>query len=262
MVELSENIAADQRVVHMSVAGKTRRRSTTSTPQSRPVESPGALSDQYRHDLTAGVPFVSDPLRAAAAALSARRAAAARRIVLPGEPVSARRARRSRDRGGARRRGVLDLYAGRRAVLGRARGDRAADDHRGRGRSVERRGPARERAPHAPRLALRIQQRRGLPAPAPQAAAGDDHGRSAANRHVERGDGSHRPARRRAVVYVSCDPPRWRAMRAGCSTRIRLALAARFDLFPNTPHVEASIEPRAVGLCAPPNRSNGGASGS
>ena len=163
-----------------------------------------------------------------------RRAAASRRVVLPGQPIpraGSRRGRRStRAAGGA----VLDLYAGvglfsvALAASGR-REVTAVEGDRVSGADLER-TPRRRGSAVAPSPS---RQRRALPRPSPSARR-HGHRRSAAHRDVDRGDGvasrrTRRAADRLRVVRSGDDGAR-RA--AAARWRVRARVAARVRSLP------------------------------
>jgi 23S rRNA (uracil1939-C5)-methyltransferase len=240
-IEIAENIAANERAAHVIPAANTR---LTDEALDEALSAAGltGLSGLAANgvDRTAGVPVVSDPLTvltggAVAEGALQRRAESffqANRFLLPAL-VGAVTASVPDD--GA----VLDLYAGvglfsvALAALGR-RGITAVEGDRSSGRDL-----LRNAMPFAAVLRVSVEsveqflKRKGERA----ATIIVDPPRTGISR-----DAMNAVVRVKAstVVYVSCDPATMaRDARRLVDGGYELTLLTAFDLFPNTPHVEA-----------------------
>ena len=239
-IEVSENIAADQRALHLELQGKGR---IDAALLEAAVAAGGLTGCSARSAdgafAAAGDPAVTDPLavltggRAASGEL--RRHAASffqgNRFLLSDLTVAVMDAV-------APEGDVLDLYAGAGlfavslAAAGRD-GIEAVEGDRESGADL-----LRNAAPHAPRIRASVgavedavRRRRS--------AAGTvivDPPRTGMSREAMEGLAGHAAGR---IVYVSCDPPTMaRDARRLLDAGYRLTSLRGFDLFPNTPHVE------------------------
>lgn len=239
-VELTENIAADQRVVHLSVAGDN---APAIDDVDAVVEAGGVTGCTVRTNtgtiLTAGVPFVSDSLEvltgggAASGSLSRHVESffQANRFLLPSLVDAVLRATPTDG-------DVLDLYAGVGlfsvclAASGRRRIS-AVEGDRSSGADLQRNAN-----PFASVLRVwldsvedYLRRRKGQPVTIIVDPPRTGMSREAAQSLVRAG------AKR--IVYVSCDPPTMaRDARRLLDGGYALTSLAGFDLFPKTPHVE------------------------
>jgi 23S rRNA (uracil1939-C5)-methyltransferase len=242
-IAISENIAGSERAAHLELAGGGR---VDPAMLARLADFTGLRGISARdvatgQALTAGMPTVTDPVPALAGGsgsdtvlqrhaesffqgnrylLAALVAAVAAAIPEDGE--------------------VVDLYAGvglfsvALAAMGRTEvtaveGDRAS--------GADLRENARA---YAPGLAARIQRVEDYLATRrvrPEATIVIDPPRTGLSKEAAAGIVRHAPVR---VVYVSCDPATLaRDARTLLDAGYRLETVRAFDLFPNTPHVEA-----------------------
>jgi 23S rRNA (uracil1939-C5)-methyltransferase len=239
-VELSENIAADERALHLEIAA-TAADVTAALAAAMTVGGLTGLTARTEagafHD--AGVPRVADPLatltqgRVEAGALRRRPASffQANRFlianlvgaVLEGIPADG---------------DVLDLYAG----VGLFAVSLAASGRRGvtavEGDRVSGADLADNAGPYAGTLRVIVGRVEDHVAPDERAAETilADPPRTGISRDAMEAIVRHRPRR---VVYVSCDPPTMaRDARRLLDAGYGLTSLEGFDLFPNTPHVE------------------------
>ena len=240
-VELAENVAADERVLHLipGDAGELTERMLDDALAAGGLT--GCTGQSATGTMqTAGVPVVSDPLPALTAGLAAsgtlqRHASSffqANRFLLPGLVTSVIAAVPA---AGA----VLDLYAGvglfSIALASTGRGNiTAIEGDRTSGSDL-----LRNAAPYAASLRAHVESveqylgRRTDPV----ATILVDPPRTGMSREAMQ---SIVAARAGIVVYVSCDPPTMaRDARRLIDGGYELASLAAFDLFPNTPHVES-----------------------
>jgi hypothetical protein len=238
-VELSENVAADQRVIHVEPAGEA---GVTQAALDRALEA-GGLTGCTARDAsgllrTAGIPVVRDPLRV----LSGGRAEGslqrhaesffqAHRFLLPRLVTAVLDAVPP---GGA----VLDLYAGvglfsvSLGASGRE-GITAVEGDRASGADLLRNAAACGSGVKVFVESVEDFLQRRQPPPAAIVVDPPRTGISA-----EAMDSVVRRGAAR-VIYVSCDPPTMaRDARRLIEGGYRLASLQAFDLFPNTPHVE------------------------
>ncbi len=240
-IELTENVAADQRAVHVIPTASSK---LTDEVLDEALKTAGltGVTGLTANGLvrTAGVPVVSDPLSVLTAGAATEGALQrhaesffqANRFLLPalvGEVIAAVPADGP----------VLDLYAGvglfsvALAALGR-RGITAVEGDRTSGRDL-----LRNAAPFASALRVSVEsveqylKRRGEPA----ATIIVDPPRTGISRDAMSAVVRAGAAR---VVYVSCDPATMaRDARRLVDGGYELTSLTAFDLFPNTPHVEA-----------------------
>ena len=237
-VELAENMAGDQRALHLELAGSPR--ATRSTGPSRLRGSPAARRARPRaRSMSAGDPVVCDPLpaltggRAVDGGLRRHPEAffQANRFLVP---VAVAAVIDSVPPGR-----VLDLYAGvglfSVGLAAAGRGHQAVE-----GDPVSGRDLVRNAAPFSRALRVTRGSVEAFLAAGRRTAASNGHRRPAADRHVEGGGGCDRPARG-AGASSTCRaiPPTMARDAGGCWMRATGCVIARgFDLFPNTPHVE------------------------
>jgi 23S rRNA (uracil1939-C5)-methyltransferase len=240
-VELAENAAADERVLHL-VPGDGGELTERMLDEALAAGGLTGCTGQSATGTmqTAGVPVVSDPLTALTAGLAAsgtlqRHASSffqANRFLLPGLVTSVIAAVPP---AGA----ILDLYAGvglfSIALASAGRGNiTAIEGDRTSGSDL-----LRNAAPYAASVRAHVEsveqylKRRTDPA----ATIVVDPPRTGMSRDAME---SIVAARAATVVYVSCDPPTMaRDARRLVEGGYALASLAAFDLFPNTPHVES-----------------------
>ena len=242
-IAVTENVAATERAAHLELAAGARVEAASLERHARSLNLRGisARGASAGDPLTAGIPIVTDPVetltgRHAGGAVLQRRAEAffqGNRYLLSTLVSAVIEA--VPDHGE-----VLDLYAGvglfsvALASVGRAEVTAVEGD---RSSGADLRENAR---PHAPHLAVRVQRvedylaSRRAPRPATIVI---DPPRTGLSKEASGGMLRQEPAR---VVYVSCDPATLaRDARKLLDAGYRLDSLRAFDLFPNTPHVEA-----------------------
>ncbi len=236
-MEIAENVAGDQRFIHVEVPAPGR----LSNADLESVLGPDLTSISiggFGDTFSAGAPAISDPLETltggrASGALtrSASSFFQANRFLLPELVTSVMDAVRPEG-------DVLDLYAGvglfavAIAAAGR-RGITAVEGHEGSGADLRRNAEPFASALNAVvgPVEAYVAARRALP---PTVIV--DPPRTGLSKPVVEALASRGGAR---IVYVSCDPPTLaRDARALLDGNYRLISVGAFDLFPNTPHVE------------------------
>jgi 23S rRNA (uracil1939-C5)-methyltransferase len=241
-VELAENIAASERVLHLTPATGADITPTALDDAVTAGELTGATVRTSNGTLRAsGIPVVTDPLpvltagRATAGVLErhAESFFQANRFLLPHLVTAVLDAV---DAGGE----VLDLYAGvglfcvSLAASGR-RGITAVEGDRSSGSDLQRNA-----ASCAGSIRVRVDSvedylKRGRGPAAPTIIV--DPPRTGISRDAMQAVAGHGAAR---IIYVSCDPATMaRDARRLLDAGYRIASLRGFDLFPNTPHVES-----------------------
>jgi 23S rRNA (uracil1939-C5)-methyltransferase len=239
-VELTENIAADERVLHLSPAGDA---GVTNDALDAVVESAAVTGCTTRTSkgtvVTAGVPFVSDSLSTLTGSAGQRGSLSrqvesffqANRFLLPALVAAVMQAT---PEGGD----VLDLYAGVGlfsvclAASGRQR-ITAVEGDRSSGSDLQRNA---NRFAQALRVRIEsvedyLRRQKGR-----AATIVVDPPRTGMSREAMQSIVRERAKR---ILYVSCDPPTMaRDARRLLDGGYALTSLTGFDLFPNTPHVE------------------------
>jgi tRNA/tmRNA/rRNA uracil-C5-methylase (TrmA/RlmC/RlmD family) len=240
-IELAENIAGDERVIHVTAASQaalTDRILDDAAAAGQLTGCSGRTADGTLR--TSGVPVVSDPLRvltegrAASGALQrhAESFFQTNRFLLPRLVTTVLDAVRAEN-------DVLDLYAGvglfsiALVATGR-RGVTAVEGDRTSGADLLRNAAANGASV---RVAIgRVEDQLWRWKGAPASTLVVDPPRTGISKEAMRAIAGHGAAR---VVYVSCDPPTMaRDARRLLDGGYRFTSIRGFDLFPNTPHVE------------------------